>query len=149
MRLAEVIKIMLDDVAIKTTIDHEAFANRDVWDTRVINEGQYDLYIGYSTVGAVKAKTASSYFVESSRFGTCTIDAYNNAHEKLTTAASREGYINQAKILQRMNVEYLPAIALAWETYFYPYRTDRFRNWEIEPSWGLIHPETWFTLQPK
>ena len=64
----------------------------------------------------------------------------------MTEAISDEQYIENCQKLQKMADEEMFALTLAWQTAFFPYRTDQYEGWQNFPSWGVIHDETWYTL---
>lgn len=40
-------------------------------------------------------------------------------------------------------------LTFAWQTGFFPYRTDKIEGWDNWQSWGVINARTWFDLTAK
>ena len=51
--------------------------------------------------------------------------------------------------LQHLADEEMFALTFAWQTSFFPFRTDKIENWGNWKSWGVINSETWFRITAK
>ena len=54
-----------------------------------------------------------------------------------------------SKKLQHLADDEMFALTFAWQTSFFPFRTDKIENWGNWKSWGVINSETWFRITAK
>ncbi|MFT3983018.1 MAG: ABC transporter substrate-binding protein [Lachnospiraceae bacterium] len=156
-RIADVIMSSLDEMGIKAYIDQESLQSSEKWEATVI-DGDYDLFIGYTTSGMAKYSSAFRYFVADSRdgdesntwiWGTYHDQAFTDLVWSLTYSASEQDYRDSIAGLQKAASEELFGCALCWETCFYPYRTDKYQGFENWAGWGVVNPEIFYTLTSK
>lgn len=154
-RIADVIMANLGDVNVKTALDEASLANSEIWEANV-TDGAYDLSIGYTTSGVASYTTAFRYFLADARegettwiWGTFHDDEYRDTFFAMQGAISDDVYLENLQKLQQMAADEVFAQALAWETAFFPYRTDRYTGWTNYPSWGVINVRTWHDLTTK
>ena len=99
--------------------------------------------------------SAFRYFLADPRFegentwiwGTFHNDEFKDTFFAMQRASDDETYIKNVRKLQAMANDVAFAQALCWEKCFFPYRTDKYEGWDNYPSWGVIHPTTWFELR--
>ncbi len=156
MRMAEIIMNSLKEIKVKTHIDEESQRSDEVWEKN-IEDGKYDLSIGYTTTGMAQYSSTFRYFLADPQFpeqktwiwGTFHNDDFRDAYFAMIKAVNDEGYISNARKLQKMANDIVYAQALCWEKGHFPYRTDKYEGWINKPSWGPIHGKTWYTLTGK
>lgn len=150
-RICEVIMDSLDKVGVKCTLDEESIRNSEVESQRR-NNGEYELLVLYSTQGMAYYKTAYLYMFDDPEnlwvsSGTCELPEYINAYKSLLNALGPDEFDAALKELQQINVEECIGIGLCWDMAYYPYRTDKYTGWTNYPGWGVINPETWYSLR--
>lgn len=154
-RIADTIMAALKDVNIKSHIDQDSLRNGEVWEAN-IQDGKYDLSIGYTTSGMAEYTSAFRYFIADPRFegeqtwiwGTYHNDDFTNTYYTMEAATNDDEYIKGIKKLQKMADEDVFAQALCWQKAFFPYRTDKYEGWTNIPSWGVVNCETWYNVHP-
>lgn len=67
----------------------------------------------------------------------------------MTEAINDEQYIENSRNLQHLADEEMFGLTFAWQTGFFPYRTDKIEGWDNWQSWGVINARTWFDLTAK
>lgn len=146
-RISEIVIDNLDKVGVKCTLDEASVRNQDA-ETKIRNDGAYEIYIGYSTQGVAYYKTAYLYMFDDpiSMWGTCNLEDFNTAYNNMLNAQGLDSYIDAVKELQQVNVEECVGIPLCWDKAYYPYRTDKYTGWVNYPGWGVINPDTWYNL---
>lgn len=154
-RIGEIICTSLKAVGVNCHIDEEAISNSEVWEDKITRE-DYDISITFCTSGVAAYSTAFRYMLAELRegdsgwhWGSYHSDALKDAFYAMTEAINDTQYLENVTRLQHMADEEMFAMTLAWQTAFFPYRTDRYEGWINYPSWGVIHAETWFTLTAK
>ncbi len=153
-RMSDVIMASLKNIGVKTYVDEESLRNDEVWEQNII-DGNYDISIGYTTSGMAQYTSAFRYFLADPRFegentwiwGTFHNDEFKDTFFAMQRASDDETYIKNVRKLQAMANDVAFAQALCWEKCFFPYRTDKYEGWDNYPSWGVIHPTTWFELR--
>ena len=50
---------------------------------------------------------------------------------------------------QHLADEEMFGLTFAWQTGFFPYRTDKIEGWDNWQSWSVINARTWFALTAK
>jgi peptide/nickel transport system substrate-binding protein len=147
LRISEIIISNLKDIGIKATLDEQYAV------TKVVSEGNFDLYIAYVTsLVGINNKTAFYYVAAlpaGTTSGTCTIPEVVEAYKASQVVKSTEEFITCVKTLERLAGKYVPALALCWDKCYYPYRTDKYTGWINYPAWGVINNQTWYTLTAK
>lgn len=151
VRISEVVSENLKKVGIKTTIDMESVRNRDFFRKRTTQDGDYDLFIHFSTPGNARLDTVAWYFLPKPDgfWGTYTDEEYLAAFKKIRVAKGNDEYDENVKILQKMLAERILGVSLCWDMAFFPYRTDKYEGWTNYSAWGVINNETWYTLRTK
>ena len=154
-RIGEIICTSLKAVGVNCHVDEEAISNSEIWEDKITNE-DYDISITFCTSGVAGYNTAFRYILADLRdgdsgwhWGSYHSDAFKEIFYAMTEAISDDQYLENCQKLQHMVDEEMFAMTLAWQTAFFPYRTDRYEGWINYPSWGVIHAETWFTLTAK
>ena len=154
-RIGEIVCTSLKAVGVNCHIDEEAISNSEVWEDKITRE-DYDISITFCTSGVAAYSTAFRYMLAELRegdsgwhWGSYHSDALKDAFYAMTEAINDTQYLENVTRLQHMADEEMFAMTLAWQTAFFPYRTDRYEGWINYPSWGVIHAETWFTLTAK
>ncbi len=155
-RIAETVMASLKEVNIKTHIDEESLRSSELWEKN-IEDGKYDLAIGYTTSGYAYYFSSFRYFLGDPRFegektwvwGTFHNKEYHDAYFDMVQALSDEQYNENSSKMQKMAEEYCYGQAMCWEQAFYPYRTDKYKGWINFPGWGVIHAKTFFNLTEK
>ena len=154
-RLGEIVISSLQAVGVNCHIDEEAISNSEVWEDKVTSE-DYDISITLTTSGVAAYSTAFRYILAELRegesgwhWGSYHSDELVETYYAMTEAISDEQYIENCQKLQKMAGEEMFALTMAWQTAFFPYRTDQYEGWQNFPSWGVIHNETWYTLTAK
>ena len=154
-RIGEIICTSLKAVGVNCHVDEEAISNSEIWEDKITNE-DYDISITFCTSGVAGYNTAFRYILAELRdgdsgwhWGSYHSDAFKETFYAMTEAISDDQYLENCQKLQHMVDEEMFAMTLAWQTAFFPYRTDRYEGWINYPSWGVIHAETWFTLTAK
>ena len=152
-RIAEVIQINLADAGIRVSVDEQTVSNSDYTAT-LRRDGSYEIYLGMTTVGIAFWTGIASYIADvvitsGQHFGTYADADYMAAYTAMTEATDYEEYIEAFRVIQQLNAEDAPAVALANMITFYPYRTDRITGWTNYPAWGVINPSTWYTAVSK
>ena len=149
-RIAEIIMQNLDEIGVKTTLDEESVRNSD-HETEVRKNGAYEIYINYATQGVSFYKTPFLYMFDDplSAWGTCTLEDFDTAYRNMLNAQGPEEYAQYVKELQKIASEGVVGSALAWDTAYYPYRTDKYEGWVNFPGWGVINYKTWYNLTTK
>ena len=148
-RIAEIIVTNLGEVGVKCTLDEESIRNSD-HEQQLRNEGAYEIYICYATQGVSFYKTPFLYMFNDdlSMWGTCDLERFDTAYNKMLNAQGPEDYAEYVKELQHVASEEVVGIALCWDNAYYPYRTDKYEGWTNYPGWGVINCETWYHLRP-
>ncbi len=155
-RIAETVMASLKEVNIKTHIDQESLRSSEIWEKN-IEDGNYDLAIGYTTSGYAYYFSSFRYFLGDPRFpgektwmwGTFHNDEYHDAYFSMVQASSDEEYNKYSSKMQKMAEEYCYGQAMCWEQAFFPYRTDKYQGWINFPGWGVINAKTFFNLTEK
>lgn len=151
LRLAEVIIKQLGEIGVDAYLDQEIIGNRSRMLQRVWEDKDYDLYLGYITLGVAAAEGAALYFADTGErgFGTVTDPEYVGLYEGIIQATTDEEYESYIKAVQKYHARELPGLALSWDKEFYPYRNDQYEGWVIKRGVGPINYETWFSLHKK
>jgi peptide/nickel transport system substrate-binding protein len=151
LRLSEIVIQNLSDIGVKALIDEKGVSNYD-YNVEMLNSGSYQIFIGYTSPGVAKQRSAYFYFVDSSvtnLWGTCDDPEFINVYLERKQAVNRESYFNLTKRLQQINSNIYMAAPLCWSKVFFPYRTDKYVGWVNYPGWGVINWETWYLLSKK
>jgi peptide/nickel transport system substrate-binding protein len=154
MRIGEIVCTSLKNIGINCHIDEEAIVNGEIWEDKVTKE-EYDISITFCTSGVAAYSTPFRYLLAELREGKgwCWGSFHNpilkEAFYNMTEAINDEQYLENSLILQRLADEEMFALTLAWQTSFFPYRTDKYDGWDNWASWGVVHAETWFELTAK
>nr|WP_312579917.1 ABC transporter substrate-binding protein [Sedimentibacter sp.] len=152
LRMAEVIIQNLDKIGVKAHLDEKSVSNADYWN-EVKSNGTYDIHLCYTSAGVATWRTAAFYIVGETGmttvWGTYMNQDYIDAYNSMKNASNYDIYESNAKIIQKIHAEDLPAIGLAWDKAFFPYRTDKYTGWINYPGWGAINSQTWYTLRTK
>ena len=152
LRLAEILQTDLRQVGIRTHVDLDTLRNNAVWEERVLQKQDYELFIGYNTSGVARFETAAFYFMPKEAgypWGTWHDPQFIEVYRQMIHSADKATYASHVKELQRVLAEGLPAISLGWDSVYYPYRTDRFAGWVYYPAWGVINPKTWYHIKSR
>lgn len=152
LRLAEIIHKNLQDVGLRSHIDYIAARNKQVWQERILEKQDYEIYVGYNTTIVARFGTAAFYMVSPKfgyHWGTCPDEKYAAIFSSMLQAKDEVDYSKAVKNLQDIHAKLLPGVSLGWEKAFFPYRTDRFTGWINYPSWGVINNKTWFQVKLK
>lgn len=152
LRLAEILQTDLRRVGIRTHVDIDTLRNNAVWEERVLQKQDYELFIGYNTSGVARFETAAFYFMPKEAgypWGTWHDPQFIEVYRQMIHSADKAAYAAHAKALQHLLAEGIPAISLGWDRVYYPYRTDRFSGWVYYPAWGVINPKTWFCVSTR
>lgn len=152
MRIAEIMISNLQDAGVNAVLDEESVRNSD-YATEFRRSGQYQLYIGYTSPGMARYEGAFYYAAlganNTNPWGTCNIDAFNEAYYNMVYSASTEEYLENYAAMQQISAENMVMLALAWDACYFPYRTDLYEGWINFPGYGAINNQTWYTLQAK
>lgn len=155
MRLGEIVCTSLQAIGVNCHIDEEAIANSEIWEDKVTKE-EYDISITFCTSGVAAYSTPFRYILAELREGDSGYHwgSYHNsvlteAFYGMTEAINDEQYLENSKILQHLADDEMFALTLAWQTGFFPYRTDKYEGWDNWASWGVVNAETWFDLTAK
>jgi len=127
-------------------------ANKDM-----VTNGDYDLFIGYTTSGVASYRTAIWYFLNRAVAGsggynwgnTLNDEELNAAYRALQDANNDAEYEAAVKGLQKIMSEKLYGFALTWEDCFFPYRTDEFDGLEYFPTIGVVTYKTFYQIIKK
>ena len=157
-RIAEVLIDNLKAVGVNAYVDQEIIVSSEIWESN-IQDGNYDIAIGYTTAGVARHTSAFRYYVyeptpgtersASWLWGTYTDPTFNETVWRMLNASSQEEYVSCIQWLQQEAADTLFGCALSWTSCFYPYRTDKYEGWYNRPSWGVVNDELWFTLTSK
>ncbi len=155
-RIAETVMASLKEVNIKTHIDEDSLRSSEIWEKN-IEDGKYDLAIGYTTSGYGYYFSSFRYFIATPRFegektwiwGTFHNQEYHDAYFDMVLASSDSEYNKYSSKMQHMAEEHCYAQALCWEQAFNPYRTDKYQGWIDFPGWGVVNARTFYTLTEK
>ncbi|MGI6653847.1 MAG: ABC transporter substrate-binding protein [Christensenellales bacterium] len=155
MRIGEIVCTSLKNIGVNCHIDEEAIVNGEIWEDRVTKE-EYDISITFCTSGVATYSTPFRYLLAELREGEkgWHWGSYHNpiltkAFYNMTEAINDKQYLENSLILQRLADDEMFALTLAWQTSFFPYRTDRYDGWDNWASWGAVHAEIWFELTAK
>ena len=115
----------------------------------------YDISITFTTSGMVYS-TPFRYMLAELRdgdsgwhWGSCHDPRLKEYYYAMTEAINDEQYIENSRNLQHLADEEMFALTFAWQTGFFPYRTDKIEGWDNWQSWGVINARTWFDLTAK
>ena len=157
-RIAEVLIDNLKAVGVNAYVDQEIIVSSEIWESN-IQDGNYDIAIGYTTAGIARHTSAFRYYVYEPKpgtersaswlWGTYTDPTFNETIWRMLSASSQEEYVSCIQWLQQEAADTLFGCALSWTSCFYPYRTDKYEGWYNRPSWGVVNDELWFTLTSK
>ncbi len=157
-RIAEVLIDNLKAVGVNAYVDQEIIVSSEIWESN-IQDGNYDIAIGYTTAGVARHTSAFRYYVYEPKpgtersaswlWGTYTDPTFNETVWRMLSAPSQEEYVSCIQWLQQEAADTLFGCALSWTSCFYPYRTDKYEGWYNRPSWGVVNDELWFTLTSK
>ena len=157
-RIAEVLIDNLKAVGVNAYVDQEIIVSSEIWESN-IQDGNYDIAIGYTTAGVARHTSAFRYYVYEPKpgtersaswlWGTYTDPTFNETIWRMLSAPSQEEYVSCIQWLQQEAADTLFGCALSWTSCFYPYRTDKYEGWYNRPSWGVVNDELWFTLTSK
>lgn len=157
-RIAEVLIDNLKAVGVNAYVDQEIIVSSEIWESN-IQDGNYDIAIGYTTAGVARHTSAFRYYVYEPKpgtersaswlWGTYTDPTFNETVWRMLNASSQEEYVSCIQWLQQEAADTLFGCALSWTSCFYPYRTDKYEGWYNRPSWGVVNDELWFTLTSK
>lgn len=157
-RIAEVLIDNLKAVGVNAYVDQEIIVSSEIWESN-IQDGNYDIAIGYTTAGVARHTSAFRYYVYEPKpgtersaswlWGTYTDPTFNETIWRMLNAPSQEEYVSCIQWLQQEAADTLFGCALSWTSCFYPYRTDKYEGWYNRPSWGVVNDELWFTLTSK
>lgn len=151
MRIGEIVCTSLKSVGVNCHIDEEAIVNSEIWEDKVTKE-EYDISITFCTSGVAAYSTPFRYLLAETREGKgwCWGSYHNpiltEAFYKMTEAINDEQYLENSLILQHLADDEMFALTLAWQTSFFPYRTDMYKGWDNWASWGVVNAEIWFNL---
>ena len=154
LRIAEIICTSLKNIGINCHIDEEAITNGEIWEDRVTNE-DYDISITFCTSVLLLTHTLPVHAgrtVKETADGTGVLilnPILTEAFYNMTEAINDEQYLENSLILQHLADDEMFALTLAWQTAFFPYRTDKYDGWDNWDSWGVVNSETWFALTAK
>ena len=153
-RLGETVVASLKAVGINCHIDEEAISNSEIWEDKVTKE-DYDISITFCTSG-MSYSTPFRYMLAELRegdsgwhWGSYHSQELKDYYYAMTEAINDAAYLENSKKLQHLADEEMFALTFAWQTSFFPYRTDKYENWGNWKSWGVINAETWFTVTAK
>ena len=153
-RLGEIICKSLQNVGVNCHIDEEAIANSEIWEDKVTKE-EYDISITFTTSGMLYS-TPFRYMLAELRdgdsgwhWGSCHDPRLKEYYYAMTEAINDEQYIENSRNLQHLADEEMFGLTFAWQTGFFPYRTDKIEGWDNWQSWGVINARTWFDLTAK
>ena len=111
----------------------------------------YELMIGRTESGKDPFRTSAYYLLEA--FGSdAPEDTYydlRKAFYSLEASINDDRYVLHAKELQRLISEDLYGFALAWEEYFFPYRTDEFEGQSFLPDTGEVNYMLFYKIKKK
>ncbi len=156
-RIGEVLVSNLKEVGVNAYYDQESLTSSEA-NTEMMESGDFDMFIGYTTSGVAGYRTAYWYFVSTDVPGaggdyghgnTYHDNDLNEAYTALINAADNETYLKAVGDLQKLGSEDLFAFALCWEKCFFPYRTDKYQGFENYPSIGVVHDTTFYRLTMK
>ena len=82
-------------------------------------------------------------------WGSCHDPRLKEYYYAMTEAINDEQYIENSRNLQHLADEEMFGLTFAWQTGFFPYRTDKIEGWDNWQSWGVINARTWFDLTAK
>ena len=153
-RLGEIVCKSLQNVGVNCHIDEEAIANSEIWEDKVTKE-EYDISITFTTSGMLYS-TPFRYMLAELRdgdsgwhWGSCHDPRLKEYYYAMTEAINDEQYIENSRTLQHLADEEMFGLTFAWQTGFFPYRTDKIEGWDNWQSWGVINARTWFDLTAK
>ena len=153
-RLGEIVCKSLPNVGVNCHIDEEAIANSEIWEDKVTKE-EYDISITFTTSGMLYS-TPFRYMLAELRdgdsgwhWGSCHDPRLKEYYYAMTEAINDEQYIENSRNLQHLADEEMFGLTFAWQTGFFPYRTDKIEGWDNWQSWGVINARTWFDLTAK
>ena len=150
LRMAEIIQNNLSDIGVRVVLDEESVRNSD-HQKEVRRSLKYELYLGATSAGVAQYRTGFYYMIDTPEFpgwGSCNISEYSEAYRAVFFSSSYDEYLENIKIMQRLNAEQLFGIALCWEKCYYPYHTDRYEGWNNYPGRGVINNSTWYNVHP-
>lgn len=157
-RIADIMMASLAEVGVNSYIDKKSLQSSEIWEATVI-DGDYDLFIGYTTSGMAKYSSAFRYYAACDRegkdegstwlWGTYHDKAFNDLIWDLSYSSSEDVYLKDIAALQKTASDTLFGFALCWERCFYPYRTDKYQGFDNWSSWGVVNPETFYTITGK
>lgn len=152
LRIAEIIISNLKDAGVHAVLDEESVRNSD-YCNEFRRSGAYQLYIGYTSPGMARYEGAFYYAAlganNTNPWGTCNIDAFNDAYYAMTYSPDTETYLENYHALQQISADNMVMLALAWDVCYFPYRTDQYEGWINFPGYGAINNQTWYTLHTK
>ena len=152
MRIAEIMISNLADIGVKAVLDEESVRNSD-YATEFRRSGEYQLFIGYTSPGMARYEGAFYYAAlganATNPWGTCNVEAFNDAYYAMAGSASTEEYLENYATLQQVAADNMVMLALAWDACYFPYRTDKYEGWINFPGYGVINNQTWYTVHAK
>ena len=153
-RLGETVVASLKAVGVNCHIDEEAISNSEIWEDKVTKE-DYDISITFCTSG-MSYSTPFRYMLAELRegdsgwhWGSYHSQELKDYYYAMTEAINDEAYLENSKKLQHLADDEMFALTFAWQTSFFPFRTDKIENWGNWKSWGVINSETWFKITAK
>ena len=155
-RIGEIMVDGLKKIGVNAYYDTDALTSAEA-NKAMVTEGNYDLFIGYTTSGVASYRTAIWYFLNRDVAGSGGYDwgntlndpELNDAYIALQGANSDEEYVTAVKGLQKIMSEKLYGFALTWEDCFFPYRTDEFDNLVYYPAIGVVTPVLFYNISVK
>ncbi len=152
MRIAEIMISNLADIGVKAVLDEESVRNSD-YATEFRRSGEYQMFIGYTSPGMARYEGAFYYAAlganATNPWGTCNVEAFNDAYYAMAGSASTEEYLENYATLQQVAADNMVMLALAWDACYFPYRTDKYEGWINFPGYGVINNQTWYTVHTK
>lgn len=152
MRIAEIMISNLADIGVEAVLDEESVRNSD-YATEFRRSGEYQLFIGYTSPGMARYEGAFYYAAlganATNPWGTCNVEAFNDAYYAMAGSASTEEYLENYATLQQVAADNMVMLALAWDACYFPYRTDKYEGWINFPGYGVINNQTWYTVHAK
>ena len=142
---------------IQETLEDERFNTGERTLLLVFEEGEeeYDISITFTTSGMLYS-TPFRYMLAELRdgdsgwhWGSCHDPRLKEYYYAMTEAINDEQYIENSRNLQHLADEEMFGLTFAWQTGFFPYRTDMIEGWDNWQSWGVINARTWFDLTAK
>ncbi len=150
VRLCEVLVNNLQEAGFAARIEERSLANNE-YSWPLMQSGEHDLIVSYTTSGKADYETAFYYFLGTyaTSVGHFFFPEMDEQVVKLLGAVTEEEYLEAVEELQRLNETYVVGLPLAYTQAFFPYSTAHFDGWEFRETIGVIHSNTWFTVHEK